>query len=354
MAKPNDKEPPRLLHAAVLLLTAGVIGLTIYVSVRPGGPAGDEPVAPETTQAEDVLARARPLMQDGLFELARGLLEAHVRSTPDDVEVRPVLAEVYLQLGRLDEAERTVDGLLRLAPRLAEALWLKGKIVRRRGGKNYRKFFELAVNKAVDTGPEIWARYGLQMLRDGDTEAARTYLTRALRAGLRDFRTLGGLGDLALKAGRFDEADRLLTEAVGHRRHAPDLWAALAAAQKNAGKIDEALRTVQEAIRIRRSGPLYMLRGEICMLRKDCKAAAEAYATAAEFPDVRADATFRAAKCYYLLDRYGLAMKYIDLAAEIRGGNADVLAWRKKIEDARFGRPGASSGPAAGPPATPK
>ena len=354
MAEPNTKAASpagwgRLLNVVALALTAAVIGLIVYLSVRPDKPPETSSTGvPRTTQAEDVLARARPLMEAGMFNGALGLLEAHVMSTPDDVDVRPTLARAYLGLGKLTEAERTVDDLLRLAPRLAEALWLKGEIVRRRGGKNHRRFFEMAVNKAVDAGPEIWARYGVEMLADGRGDPAQTYLTRALRAGLRDVRTLGGLGQLALEAGRFDEAEKLLAEALEHRRSAPDLWAMLAEAQKNTGKLAQADRTVQEAIRIRRSGPLYMLRGEICMLRRQRKEAAEAYATATEFARVRGEAALRAAKCYYLLERYGLAMKYIDLAAVLGGGDAEVLAWRTKIEDARFGRPEATPRPAGG------
>jgi len=57
-----------------------------------------------------------------------------------------------------------------------------------------------------------------------------------------------------------------------------------------------------------------------------------------------AAASFKAARVYYLLDRHGLAMKYIDRAAALVD-DPDVRQWRRKIEDARFGRPDARAAP---------
>jgi hypothetical protein len=71
--------------------------------------------------------------------------------------------------------------------------------------------------------------------------------------------------------------------------------------------------------------------------------AAEWFIKASDYPAVKGVASFEAARCYYFVGRYGAAMKYIDLVHELAPRNPDVVKWKGKIENARFGPPASES-----------
>jgi len=361
----------------LLALTAVVVGLTIYVGLfmkrqEPLPPAGG-PGGP--TQEERVLARAKALMESGAYGPARDLMLVHVRSYPRDVVVRPLLAEALWKTGRTDLAERTVDDLLRLTKPTARALWLKGELVRlrefgeysvaltsalwvpgeslpHRRGSKYIHFFRRAAEAGVDAGAEIWLKYALELLAADRAdlmghkdligrkdEVAEEYLNKALGAGLRDVRTLGSLGSLALKREDFERAAIMLSEAT--RQNARDfrLWVMLAEAQKESGRQEQAAESIRRALAIHRSKEALMLKGQIDQLRRRYGEAAEAFAEAAADPRLRAQAAFQAARCYYHLEKHALAMKYVDIAAELLPEEPKTLELQRKIERARFGPP---------------
>ena len=376
----------RYMTYVLLGLTAVVVGLTIHLLVKEfyvnhsGPPVVPAPSGP--TQAEQVLGKAKELMRSGAYAPARDLMLAYVRLHPRDVVVRPLLAEAMWKTGRTGLAEHTVDDLLRLAKPTAQGLWLKGELVRerefreysvslasalwmaggsvphRRGSKHLH-FFRRAAEADVGAGAEIWLKYALELLaadradligqRDligRKEEVAEEYLNKALGAGLRDVRTLGSLGSLALKREDFERAAIMLSEAT--RQNAKDfrLWVMLAEAQKESGRQEQAADSIRRALGIRRSHETLMLKGQIDQLRRRYAQAAEAFAEAAADSRLRAQASFQAARCYYHLEKHALAMKYVDIAAELAPDDPNVVAMRTKIENARFGPPeaGASKG----------
>jgi len=332
----------RLMPVALLVLAAGAAGLGAYLHFAPvRAREGDDtvPGAEGPTQADDVLAKAASLIDRGAYSVAADLMRAHVLTDPGDVRVRPMLIEAQLRAGRVTEAEQTADELLQLTPKSAEALWLKAMAVHRRGGADYVAYFRKAVEEGEGTGPAIWAKFGLLMLSEKNVPEAEKYLRRALAAGLRNELTLRGMGEIALHAGRFEEAEKLLAEAVVHNARDPDLWAELAEAQKNVGKMDAAAASVAKGLALRETGALQKLRAEVLLLRKSLPEAAEAYAKAADFPAQAFECSLRAASAYYRLGKYALAMKYVDRAAEIMPDHPEVAPLLRKIEDARFGKP---------------
>jgi len=354
----------RRLTAALLLAAAVVIGGTVYVAVRPPWGEGDSdgPVpAPGPSQAEktrraieDMLARADAIDPKGAagllvvkreaYETACKLAQRFIQlADPRDIVVRPALAKAQLRLGRLREAERTVDGLLRLAPTSAEGLLMKGQLVASRDRDAAMEYFRRAA-ESDQAGAEVWSRYGAELLARGRFDAAAEYLTRAEKAGRRDHQTLWPLALLAMRAGTLDRAERLLAEIARTGRGGVRVLSMLAEAQKQSGRLAEAEKTLRKALDLQRAPELWLDLGDVLVLQRRRLEAAELFAKAAEVPGLEAVAALKAARLYYLLDKHALAMKYVDRAAEHEPSPA-VLRWRTKIENARFGEPQFTEGP---------
>ena len=360
------------LTAGLLAAAAGVIGGAIYLAVSPTGPSAPQPIAqPGPSEAErtrraveDLLASADKLPAKGGpqslllkrkgYESACELAHKYIRlSDPRDVVVRPALAKGLLRLGKMAEAERVVDTLLRLAPQLGEALWLKGELLDARGDARAMTFFRQAAEDD-QAPPTLWARFGSELVLRGQLEQGRQFLLRAERAGVEDRQVLLGLAMLAMRDDRYERAEALLTRLAGRGRPSPRTLLLLAEARKYTDKLPEAERALRQALEIDNSPAVQLKLGDVLVLQKRRAEAAELYAQAAGHAAIEAVASYKAAQCYYLLGQYALAMKYIDRASAA-GENPDVAAWRKKIEDARFGEPtgtGAFDAPAPGPVGT--
>ena len=319
----KDRKKPRRFHKKLVkrlvlpALAAVIVGLAIctWFWLK----AAAEPKS-RLTLTQSVLAEARRLMKARQYEQARIIMRDHVLGHGDDTEVRPLLAEAQFMLGELDRADRTVADLLALAPNNAGGLWMKGRITHRREGRGHMEYFRRAADEGngPNAGAEMWARFGVELLSAGKTREGKEYLTKALTDGVRDARTLGGLGELALAEKEFAPAEKYLSEALTDARTDPRLWVMLAKAQMNLGKTDAAAKTAEEALNIRRNGPLLIVLGEVRMLQKRRKDAADAYAQAAGYDDVAPVAAYRAATCYYLLGKYDQATKYVQIAARLR------------------------------------
>jgi len=352
----------RRLTAVLLLAAAAVIAGTIYVAVSPPwdspGPNLPDPgpsEAEKTRQTvEDMLARAdeidpqagaRALVikretYERACEMARTFIALHDRT---DVVLRPALAKAQLRLGDVRAAERTVDELLRLSPASVEGLWMKGQLLAVRDRDAAMEYFRRAA-ESDQAGAEIWSQYGAKLFSRGRFEAAREYLTRAERAGQRDHQTLLGLAMLAMRANDFARAEQLLAETARSGRGSVRVLSMLAEAQKQGGRLAQAEKTLRRALDLQPSPELRLQLGGVLILLRRRAEAAEMFAKASEGPSLEAAAALKAARLYYILDKYALAMKYIDRVAE-HGVTPTVLRWRTKIENARFGDPSSTKGP---------
>jgi len=353
---------------ALLLATAAVIGATIYVVVwDPMKPPENLPTtdAGLTTgervrrSIEGIIAQADAVDPRGGsanlaarqvgYEKAAELGRQFVRLTdPRDVLVRPVLAMALLRLGRLDEAEKTLADLMALAPRSAEGMLLQAELIEARGGQGALEWFRRAAESDQAT-PEIWARYGTALLSVEQYDRGETMLLKAFRAGNKGHQVLWGLAMLAMKTGRYDQAEPRLAELAARIGPSMRVLVMLAECQKENGKLAESEKTLRRVLARTEVPELYIPLGDVLQLQKKYPEAAETFAKAAETSALNAVASFKAARVYYLLDRYGLAMKYIDRAAALVD-DPQVQKWRRKIEDARFGPPEVKTSPLRLPP----
>lgn len=349
--EPASPAPRRWRTPLLLALTAGVLALAAWLAFSPPpAPVRDfaqphRPAGP--TRADQTLVTAKALLDQREFARARDLMAAYVRSDPADTKVRPLLAQTLLRMKDAQSAERVVDDVLRLDAQSAAGLWLKGTMLRQRGADGADKMFRQAAQSPSAT-PDIHARYALELAEANQLDQAEQYYRKALAGEANLVPALGGLAELLIRSGRFEEATGLLQRATTANPKDADLWRMLADAQRNLGQLTPAHEAATKALAITRDGPTLMLMGEIEMLlagqakASDAptirKSAAEAFAAASNFEGVRAEAAFKAARTYYFIERYALAMKYIDLARQTAPDRKDVQEWTTRIEDARFPR----------------
>jgi len=329
-----ERKPSAFRLAHVLLAVAAAVGLlTVYVATRsptelPLSPSG------KPTDEQRVVYLGRSLLEAGKEQEAVDLMQAYVKANADDAIVRPVLARGLMALGDFEQAERVIDDAIRLAPRNAAALWLKGQLVRRRGG-DAAFFFRQAV-ESPDAGAEIWAAYGLELLSEGRLDDAETFLRRAKDAGLADARTLGPLGEIALRKDKLEEAEMSLTGAVQSAPREARLWAMLAEAQKRSGGRDEAAETLRRGLESCGDRPeLLMGLGDVLGELARYEDAAAAYVKAAAFEPLEGEAFLRAARVSFLAGRLDEAAQQLERAARRLGGDEDVEALRERIMQAR-------------------
>jgi tetratricopeptide (TPR) repeat protein len=368
----HSARPARRRMTGILLAaTAAVIAATLYVVVW--DPLKPAPVPMDTGRSrgeqarrkmEEIIAAADAIDPRGgaanlaerqvSYEQAAELGKRFVQLADQrDVLVRPVLAKALLRLGRLDDAEKTINALLTLAPRSAEGLCLKGEIIEARQEQGALELFRRAAESDQAT-PDIWARYGSALMAAEQFDRAEAMLLKAFHAGDKDHQVLWGLAALAMRAGKFDQAEPPLAELAGMGRPSMRVLVMLAQCQKENAKPAEAEKTLRRALAQQEIPELYIPLGDVLQLQKKYLDAAQTFVRAAETSAMEAAASLKAARVYYLLDRHGLAMKYIDRAAALVD-DPEVRQWQRKIEDARFGQPDAQAppSPVLPPPSAP-
>jgi tetratricopeptide (TPR) repeat protein len=347
LAKEPTNRRRNRLTPVLLALAAVIAALTVYVSFRTPPPPPPTPEGP--TLADRVIARAETLIQSGDPVQAIETMENYVRDHPDDLKVRPLLAKVLMKMGGNEEAEHVVDDFLHLAPD-PRMVWRKGELLKVRG-KKYMPVFDQAIKLAGDSDPELLVEYGLVLREAGKDDAAADYLRRGLNAGVKDTRAQAALGEWAVKNKQYAEAQEWLAPAVEAAPAEASLRVWLARAQEGAGEGEKAAATLRKALTaVRDQSPLFLELGELSLRGDNLADAAKAFAEASAFRSTRG-AALEAAKCYYQLGRFSLALEYADLAAAARPDDEETLEWRKKIEDAHF-LLAPSTAPAATDPAS--
>ncbi|HQU34304.1 MAG TPA: tetratricopeptide repeat protein [Thermoanaerobaculaceae bacterium] len=182
----------RLGHTGEALELHGRVGaLRAAAQAAPG----TSPVPLETLlEARRLLAAGRPM---DAVSLLRGVLAAQ----PSCVPAFEVLAEAYLDAGRLDEAYNALRTAL-LGNEKPELLLALGEVELRRGRFNgARDAFRRVVE--VDPGNDrAWAALGLLASRMGDQASARDALDKALAANPMLFEARVVRAEIALADGQ--------------------------------------------------------------------------------------------------------------------------------------------------------
>ena len=342
---PSPAGGDRQLKIVLLALIVLVVGVTIYVATRPPHrpvPPPRKTVRTDSTR-QKVLTNTRDLIDAGQPAAACDLAQTYVRAFPADVEVRPLLAQAQIDLGDLQAASNTLKVLLKLAPMSARGLWMKGELERQLGKRDYLDYFRKAVESpGAVAAPDLYGKYGREMLHLGKTRQAKLYLNKAVAGGNRAAVTLEALGQLDLSAGQYESARKLLADAARSDPSATTLRM-LSEALEKTGRLPDAEHTLRQAVG-KTHGPQ---RGKLLMHLGALQAklglvaqAADSYAQASGYDAFCGQGALAAAREYYQIKHYAQAMDYIDQAVAALGDRGVVRQWRVKIENARFPREG--------------
>jgi len=159
--------------------------------------------------------RAQALQQMGDATRAITVLEPVAKSNPNDGPTQLLLADLYSNTGRKQDAERTVRQLVAIEPGNANALNYLGYLLADRG-QQLDEAIRL-VRRALDIEPDNpnyldslgWAYY-----RRGDFDQAEKYLAPAAQHMPRNATVQEHLGDVLAKRGRWADAIAAWTRAL--------------------------------------------------------------------------------------------------------------------------------------------
>jgi Flp pilus assembly protein TadD len=201
---------------------------------------------PDNPQVLTYVANA--LVHKGQFEEAAAMLEGVVERHPEFVDARNLLGICYINLGRLDDAERAALSTLAEAPGNSEAYFNLGIVADKRG--RHDEAFS-AFKRSVDLrGDHDEARLNLanEYLRRGNFKHAKIQAGKALEINpelLGAWYLLGqahkGVGDADSSEACFREA---LRRAPGYNRARVSLAVMLA----TAGRLEEARLELEKGI----------------------------------------------------------------------------------------------------------
>jgi tetratricopeptide (TPR) repeat protein len=343
----ESQKTPRLRSYATwipLALAAMILVIAVGFVVHPWSDHGNVATnAPDgaLTMAEQVNQAAAMSMREHKYDEAIHLMVTYIARYPQDVEVRPMLAQAFMAKGENPKAEIVVDQVLLRSPHLARVLWLKGELVRRRGQLNAMFYFRKAVEDSADVTPEYWSMFGRELLAVNQTAEARKWLERAHNNGCKDGQTLRALGEARLSNKEYAQAREVLELASVQMPNDPHVSLLLATACRNLKDLKTAADILTTTLLEHPDPELYMELGETRLLQKRPLEAADAFEEATHFTkyDQRAQAARKAAEIYYKYreilyrDRLNLdaAADMIKIAIELRPFDVEIQQLRTKV-----------------------
>jgi len=215
----------------------------------------DQLKAAEAADPEKVLSSAATLarfyQQAGDQDNAKRWIEYALKRSPDDVRVKLVAAQMYLEMGELDEAEKNAAAALRLDPQSLSAQILSGVVALFR--QDYRKAaqdFESAHLQAPDN---FEAKNNLALAlaeQDDPTKKQRAVAFAQENARLFSQRpeAVSTYGWALYQAGRVEEADRVMQQLLRSGNFNADTAYYMAQIAADQGREDQAKQLLQAAL----------------------------------------------------------------------------------------------------------
>jgi choline-sulfatase len=167
---------------------------------------------PRHFSARSVLALVE--FKRGRIAEAREQYQALVAQDPKQFRLYGMLAQLALVEGNLDEAQRYDEDALKVAPKFVEAMAQLGLIAMVRGDEaTAQRWYDQAT--AVDpTFPTLHRRMADLHFDRGEYAAALDEYLEANKRNPKDQRSLIQAGTSARRAGKLDDAERLMRESV--------------------------------------------------------------------------------------------------------------------------------------------
>jgi Tfp pilus assembly protein PilF len=195
------------------------------------------------------------------------LLRSRAQSSRSDFpESRLQLAVSYYNSGRLQEAARVLEGLLKQTPAKFEVEELLG-LVYASESKDQEAYLHLekAVRLKPDSAPTR-ANLAVNLARLGENTLGEAEFKKAIQAELGNFSANHNFGEFYVRAGKIKEAIPCLRRARRAQRAKPSSYGNgydLALAYVEVGVLTEALRQIQDLLKVRDTAEMHGLLGEV-------------------------------------------------------------------------------------------
>lgn len=165
----------------------------------------------------------------------------------------------YLRRGEAPMARGWLEDAVRIDPQLAVA-WINLGVARRRDG--HLELADQAYHRALELDPEALSAYhnlaALLRIRGRPQEAAELMTLTDRDSNHNPFSFLA-LGDLSLRHGRLDEAERFYRRAVRLRHEYAEPYAAMGLLELQGGDLEEARRWLRKARKLDSEEPRVLL-----------------------------------------------------------------------------------------------
>jgi len=209
----------------------------------PGEPAGTAPGAAGSPDAAgSAHAAGLAAWRAGRLDEAEGHLARAGRQRPGDPRVALDRARVLRALGRLDDAETLLRGVLGRDPQSIEG-WIVLGFVEEARGRLSPAIDAYAAALAVEPGAAVARRMiAPLLLRAGRHEAAVEQFDWLAETGTMDAELARGRAEALLALGRVDEAGDVAAAALRRWPDDPALIGAAARIERRAGRLEAAVR----------------------------------------------------------------------------------------------------------------
>lgn len=275
------------------------------------GACSETPTLAPKDRAEGLYIKGTAEYLQGNFEAALASFDEVKVLLPDDPRLPAARGEVYLSMGRMDDASKEFEAALKLDPkrstnwsrlgfihaqlgRTEEALSALRKALalypndynaleqlgelhaRRNEHDEAVRHFILASDAAPDADKSSLTMRAVDVLLKQDRHADVLALAqKATGKGVRTPELLTTLGDEWVRAGKLPEAVEAYREAASKSPRDPTLWELVGEIQTKLGKPGDAMASYRESLRVKDRAVVHVALARLHLEREDRKAAEE-------------------------------------------------------------------------------
>ena len=280
-------------------------------------------------QARRVLAQVHAGLRENEYAVEEG--RRYLRERPEDLQMRILVAQSLIRLGKVEEAEREL-GAIPEADRNAEVNYAYGRI--RMGHRDFdaARAYLLAALEEIPESIDIINSLYLIDRREGKVDETTARIEAALESNPENAALYTLRGKIALSEGRGAGAEADFKKAIDLEPDSLGAYESLARFYASTGRLEEAIETYESAVVVRpKAGQLFHLLGVLYELAGDKQKAIENYELAIRHQPNLGEAKNNLA--YLFADSGENLDRALDLAQEAKAlmpdsvNAADTLGW---------------------------
>lgn len=284
-----------------------------------GSPAPTDPVAIEQQardNPDDMQAQMRwgeTLVQAKRLEEARSVLDRVRAVKPNDARPYAWLGVVAISERRPDEARQLLGQSLQLDASNLTAIRALANLDAqehhlRPAIQGFERLVQLRPNDA-----DAWQRLGLLLIGAGENYRSLDALSRSAALDPNDLLTQGALGNMALQAGRFDQAERAYRAVLARTPSNPQAMAGLARVMMrrdpSPAGLTAAEKQAEEALSTSPSAETYSTRGQVRMTQRRWREAIQDFNESISLAPQHRETYVLLSQCYVSEGKPDLARK---------------------------------------------